>query len=78
MGPRTFLTVQEFPWYNCSAVCGSSAWQLYGAANGDLLQEGFGHMLCDPGLLHPEPLPPQAPGVGDGQESLELQRVGPD
>ena len=39
MGPRTFLTVQEFLWYNCSAVCGSSAWQLYGGVNGDLLQE---------------------------------------
>ena len=25
VGPRTFLTVQEFLWYNCSAVCGSSA-----------------------------------------------------
>ena len=24
VGPRTFLTVQEFLWYNCSAVCGSS------------------------------------------------------
>ena len=30
MGPRTFLTVQNFHWYNCSAVCGSFAWQLYG------------------------------------------------
>ena len=39
LGPRTFLTVQEFLWYNCSAVCGSSAWQLYGGVNGDLLQE---------------------------------------
>ena len=25
VGPRTFLTVWEFLWYNCSAVCGSSA-----------------------------------------------------
>ena len=25
VGPRTFLTVQEFLWYNCSAFCGSSA-----------------------------------------------------
>ena len=39
MGPRTFLTVWEFLWCNCSAVCGSSAWQLYGGANGNLLQE---------------------------------------
>ena len=26
-------------WYNCSPVCGSWAGQLYGKANGDLLQE---------------------------------------
>ena len=25
--------------------------------NGDLLEEGLCHMLCDPGLLHPETLP---------------------
>ena len=46
-------------WYNCSAVCGSSAQQLCGGVNGNLLQEGFCHMLYDPGLLHPEPLPLQ-------------------
>jgi len=39
VGPRTFLTVREFLWYNCSAVCGSSTQQLYGGVNGDLLQE---------------------------------------
>ena len=53
---RTFLTVQKFLWYNCSAVCASSARQLYGGANGDLLQEGLCHMLHVPGLLQPEPL----------------------
>ena len=37
--PRTFLTVWEFLWYNCSIVCGSSAQWLYSGANGDLLQE---------------------------------------
>ena len=37
--PRTFLTVWEFLWYNCSVVCGSSAQWLYSGANGDLLQE---------------------------------------
>ena len=58
MGPRTFLTVPEFIWYNCSAVCGASAWQLYGGVNGDLLQEGLCYMLCDPSLLQPEPLSP--------------------
>ena len=43
VGPRTFLIVREFIWYNCSAVCGSSARQLYGGVNGDLLQEGLCH-----------------------------------
>ena len=47
VGPRTFLTVQEFLWYNCSAVCGSSAWQHCGGVNGDLLQGGLCHRLCD-------------------------------
>ena len=47
----------EFIWYNCSAVCGSSAQQLYGGVNGDLLQEGLHHTLCDPGQLHLELLP---------------------
>ena len=41
--------MQEFLWYNCSAVCGSSAQQLYDGVNGDLLQEGLCHRLCDPG-----------------------------
>ena len=58
MGSRTFLTVLEFIWYNCSAVCGLSARWLYGGVNCDLLQEGLCHMLCDPGLQHPEPLTP--------------------
>jgi hypothetical protein len=55
--PRTFLTVWEFLWYNCSAVCGSSAQQLYGGANGDLLQEDLCHMLHDPSLLQPARVP---------------------
>ena len=57
VGPSTFLTVREFLLYNCSAVSGSSALWLYGGANGDLLQEGLCHMLCDPGLMQSEPLP---------------------
>ena len=56
VGPRTFLTVQTFLWYNCSAVCGSSAQWLYDGVNGDFLQESLCHTLCDPGLLHQEPL----------------------
>ena len=47
VSPKTFFTVQEFLWYNCSAVSGSSARQLYGEVNGDLLQEGLCHRLCD-------------------------------
>ena len=57
-GPRTFLTVREFIWHNCSAVCGLSARWLHGGASGDLLQQGFCHRLCDPGLPQPEPLSP--------------------
>ena len=30
VGPRTFITVWELLWYNCSPVCGMSAWWLYG------------------------------------------------
>ena len=57
VGPRTFLTVQTFLWYNYSAVCGLSAWQLYGGANDDLLQEGLHHRLCDPGSCTHSPSP---------------------
>ena len=32
-------------------------WQLYGGVNGDFLQEGLCHTLCDLGLLQQEPLP---------------------
>ena len=55
MGPRTFATVPELLWYNCSSVCGSSAWQLCGGAIGDLLPEDLCHTWCLPGL-QPEPL----------------------
>ena len=41
MDPRTFLTVQEFIWYNCSAVCGLSARQPYGGINGDLSKKAY-------------------------------------
>ena len=47
VSPETFLTVWEFLWCNCSAVCGPSAWLLYGEVNVDLLQEGLCHRLCD-------------------------------
>ena len=55
--PRTFLTLWEFLWCNCSAVCGLPARWLCCRVNGDLFQEGLCYMLCDLGLLHPEPLP---------------------
>ena len=48
LGPRTFATVRELLWCNCSAVCGSSALQLYSGVNGDLIQKD----LCQ----HPEAL----------------------
>ena len=38
MGPRTFTTVWELLWYNCSPDCGSSARWLNGA-NGNLFQQ---------------------------------------
>ena len=41
VGLRTFLTVWEFIWLNFSADCGSSAWQLYGEINGNLLQRAY-------------------------------------
>ena len=55
VGPKTFLIVQEFLWYNCSAVCGSSVHLLFGGINGDLLQEGLRHRLCDPGSCTQSP-----------------------
>ena len=59
VGPRTFLTVQEFIFHNCFAVCGLSSQWLYVGVNGGLLQEGLCHRLCDSGLLNLEPLPMQ-------------------
>ena len=58
MGPRTFLTVWAFLWYNCSAPYGSSAWWLYAGTNRDLIQEDLCHTLSVPGLLQPEFLSP--------------------
>ena len=55
---RTFATVQELLWDNCSPVCGSPAQWLYIGANGNLLQEDLCRTLRLPGLLQPEPLSP--------------------
>ena len=57
VGPRSFITVREL-WYNCSAVCASSAQWLSDRDNGNLLQKDLGHMPRLPGLLQPEPLCP--------------------
>ena len=46
-----------FSWYNCPAVCGSSAWWLYSGANGNLLHEDLCHMLHLLRLLLQRPRP---------------------
>ena len=52
VNPRTFATVQELLWYNCSPVCALSAWWLCGGAHTASLSD----------LLQQEPLSPwQAP-----------------
>ena len=76
VGPGTFLTVREFLWCNCSAVCGSSTRQLYGGVNGDLLQEGLCHRLCDQVSCTQNPCPCGRPlltctSTGDTQQTVE-------
>ena len=58
VGSRTFATMSELLWYNCSPVCGSFSQRFYGGANGDLLQEDLCHTLPLPGLLQSEHLTP--------------------
>ena len=58
MGPRTFATVRELIWYNCSSVRGIPSQLLYSVANGDLLQEDLCYKLCTPELLLQKPLSP--------------------
>ena len=55
VGPRTFETLWELLWYNCSLVCELPARQLYNGANGYLFQESLCNTLCLPGLLLPRP-----------------------
>ena len=46
LGPRTFATVQELLWYNCSPVCGLPVQWLYSGPNGDLLKRtGVTHII---------------------------------
>ena len=47
---------ENFFGFNCSPVCGLSAWGLYDGANGNLLQEDLCHMPRLPGLLKLESL----------------------
>ena len=64
VGPRAFAAVQELLWYNCSPLCGSPAWYLYGWANDDLLQKDFCHTPHLPDLPQPEPLSSQQATTG--------------
>ena len=57
VGARSFLTVWEFLWCNCSVVCGLSAWWLLGGANGNVLQEGLWHTLHGQGCCSQSPCP---------------------
>ena len=50
VGPRTFLTVREFLWYNWSAICGLSARWLY-----------LGLMVTSSNRLMPQALWPRSP-----------------
>ena len=59
--PWILLTVQEFLWYNCSAVGGSSTLWFYGGVNYSLLQEGLCHRLCYPGSCTQSPCPCSRP-----------------
>ena len=79
VGPRTFLTVREFPWYNCSAVCGSSVGQL--KSNSFKRAHATG---CVPRELHAEPLPCGRPlltraSTGDSETgwSVSVGSLGP-
>ena len=59
VGPKHSVVVQELLWYDCSAVCSSSAWWLFCRTNGKLLQEDLCGTPGLPGLLQPEPLSPR-------------------
>ena len=77
VAPRTFSTLQEFLWYNCSPVCGSPTQKLYGGANGDLLWEDLGHMPHLPGRLLPCPQGrPLLTRVSEGDPQTPKGRAG--
>ena len=63
----TFLTMREFLWYYCSAVCGVSALWLYGVANGNLLPRGL-----MPDGAHPRSATARAPVRAAGQKMARV------
>ena len=72
VGPRAFLTVRDFLWYNCSAVCGSSARWLYGGAS----KEAYVTHCVTQGCCNQSPCPRGRPlltraSTGDTQHSEE-------
>ena len=75
VSPWILLTVREFLWYNCSAVCGSSTSWFYCGVNYSLLQEGLCHRLCYPGSCTKNPCPCSRPmltctSAGDSNKIL--------
>ena len=46
VGPRTFITMRELLWCNCSVVCGLSALWPYGGTKGDFPQEEASQICC--------------------------------
>ena len=72
MGPRAFLTVQDFLWYNCSAVCGLSARWLYGGASKEAYVTHCVTQVCcsQSPCPHSRPLLTRA-SIGDTQHSKE-------
>ena len=57
VGPRSFATVWELLWYNCSPICGSSAWELCDGANANFLRDDLCHMPRLPVCCSQTPCP---------------------
>ena len=56
VGSRTFATVQELLWHNCSPFCALPTWWLCSRPISDLLHKDSCDTSCLPGLLLSEPL----------------------
>ena len=61
VGPRTFAIVQERLWYNCSAVCGSSAQWLYGRVIVTSSKRTYATCLTSQVCCSQSPCPPGRP-----------------